>query len=141
MKKQLLRKKLITFSSILGLTLLTNVATADTYFACSSGYTFQYKNNAARCYKPANYMFTSLQACPKRYIPVINKKIGTFYKKNHQGNKDMCVGQFKVGPVTNSTALNTTCRSGYSKQITSGKDRCRKPQPAKKIPPTKQVNR
>lgn len=142
MKMNKRKISLSTIRLIFGaLVVMSYTANADTYFACSSGYTFQSKNNAARCYKPATYKITRLKPCPSVYIPVVNKKIGHFYKKDYQGKKDMCVGTFKVGPVTNTNALETACPSGYSKQIRSGRDRCRKPMPAKKIPPTKAVNR
>lgn len=116
-------------------------ANADTYFSCTSGYTFQVKNGAARCYKPSGYVYKPLNRCGSVFIPGINKRIGHFYKRNHQGNKDMCVGQFKIGPVTNVNAVEIACPSGYSKQITSGKDKCRKFVSAKTVPPTRAVNR
>jgi len=116
-------------------------ATAATYYKCMSGYNFQTVSDAARCYKPQSTSYKSLNRCASVHIPIANKSIGHFYKKNHQGNKDMCVGTFKIAGITNTNAVEITCPSGYAKQILSGKDRCRKTIPSKVKAPDIRVNK
>jgi len=141
MKNLTINTLLVASIVSVGLSAPISSASAAPYFACNPGYTFQVKNRAARCHKPAGVMTKPLKRCGSVRIPVINKRVGHFYKKNHRGNKDMCVGQFKVGPVTNSNAVEIGCPSGYSKRITPQRDRCVKSRPASNLPPMKTVNR
>ena len=112
-----------------------------TYYACDSGYTFQVQNNAARCFKAASWSYKSPLACGNVTVPVINRSIGHFLKKDHQGNADKCVGTFKVGPVTNSNVLDLACPAGYGLEVRAGADRCRKRIEAVAKAPNRKVNR
>ncbi|MGH1471508.1 MAG: hypothetical protein ACRBCS_09960 [Cellvibrionaceae bacterium] len=116
-------------------------SSAATYFACDSGYQFQVKNGAARCYKASKMLTKKPLACGNVFIPIINKSIGHFLRKDYQGRADKCVGTFKVGPVTNSNALDLACPSGYRLKVVRGADRCEKRVPAKAVAPTRRVSR
>lgn len=113
-----------------------------TYFKCVNGYSFETNgNNAARCFKAAKKEYKSPSKCANVHIPVINKSIGHFLKKDYQGNKDKCVGKFKVGPVSNENAVDLMCPSGFRLEVRRGTDRCFKSIPAKAIAPSVSVNR
>ena len=114
---------------------------AATYYSCQSGYNFQVNNNAARCYKPSTTVTANPLACGNVTIPGINQSVGHFLRRDYQGNADKCVGTFKVGPVTNTNALDLGCPSGYTLQVKSGADTCRKTIAASTKAPTQQVNR
>ncbi|MGI1678910.1 MAG: hypothetical protein K6L75_09275 [Cellvibrionaceae bacterium] len=116
-------------------------SSAATYFSCDSGYQFQVKNGAARCYKASKVLTKKPLACGNVFIPIINKSIGHFLRKDHQGRADKCVGTFKVGPVSNSNALDLACPAGYKLKVVSGADRCEKRVRAKAVAPTRQVSR
>ena len=107
------------------------------YFKCSAGYTFQTNgNDSARCFKPEGKEYRRPNSCPKTHVPIINKSVGHFLKKNHQGIADKCVGKFKVGSVSNENVLDLTCPAGYLLEIRSGVDRCSKTIKAKAISPS-----
>lgn len=112
-----------------------------TYYSCDNGYNFQINNNAARCYRPATTQSASPLPCGNVLIPVINRSVGHFLRRDFQGNADKCVGTFKVGPVTNTNALDLACPAGYTLRINRGADTCRKTVAAQTKAPTRQVNR
>jgi len=104
---------------------------ARTYFGCPSGFTHQVDNNASRCFRASSKSVKPPNACMHIRIPVINKSIGHYLRKNKVGNADKCVGTFKIGPVTNENVVNLSCRRGYSLKINTGYDKCEK-----RIPPS-----
>lgn len=115
---------------------------ARAYFKCSSGYSFQTNgNDSARCFKAAENEYKSPNTCGNVNIPVINKSIGHFLKKDHAGKADKCVGQYKIGPVTNVSVIDLSCPMGYGLEVNKGTDQCKKVIPAKAIAPTVRVNR
>ncbi len=116
-------------------------AHAATYYKCKSGYNFETKSGAARCYKAASASYKSPLACGNVTIPVINKSVGHFLKKDHQGKADKCVGTFKVGFNQQTSALDLACPAGYSLEIRSGADRCKKSIPASVRAPEVKVNK
>mgnify|MGYP000382924218 CR=1 FL=1 len=116
-------------------------SSAATYYSCDSGYEFQVSNGAARCFRAESFLSKSPDACGNATIPLVNQSVGHFYRKNYQGNRDKCVGTFKVGPVTNTNVLDLSCTPGYSLKVSSGKDRCERRIPPKAVAPTRSVNR
>ena len=120
---------------------VSSKAHAATYYKCESGYKFQVNGKAARCYKAASKDYTAPLKCKNVTIPAVNRSIGHFLKRDHAGNRDKCVGTFKIGPVTNTNVLDLSCRHGYQLEVRKGKDRCFKTIKAKAVAPTKRVNR
>lgn len=124
-----------------GFSAVSSKAQAATYFKCEAGYTFQVSGSAARCFKAATVQSRAPIACKNVTIPGINKSVGHFLKKDYQGNRDKCVGTFKVGPVTNTSVLDLACRHPYALRVRNGTDRCTKNLPAKALAPVKRVQR
>lgn len=136
--------KVLTGSLLLAGLITTQIssASAATFYKCGSNFNFETNGDAARCYKPAGWSTHPVNTkCAAIHIPIINKSIGHFYRKNYQGNKDMCVGTFKVAGVTNTNTVEIGCPAGYSKQIRSGTDVCRKPTKAEVKAPGVRIQR
>ncbi len=114
---------------------------AAAYWGCNGGYNFQVNNNAARCYKQSSVVYADPLPCGNITIPAINQSIGHFFRRDYQRTADKCVGTFKIGPVSNTNAVDLACPVGYSLEVRSGNDRCRKTVPADVKAPTTQVNR
>lgn len=130
---------LVTAAFLLG---YSSPSYSATFYQCSSGYTFETnRNNSARCFKAASKTYRQAVRCPNKRIPIINKSIGHFLRKDYQGNADKCVGQFKVGPISNVSVLDMVCPSGYRLLTKSGSDRCYKNVRAEAIKPSVRVSR
>lgn len=128
--KTFLTSSLFT-ASLIALSLTTPVSSvsAAKYYACQPGFTFSTKGGAARCVKPSKYSYKPLLKCPNKMVPIINKMIGTTYRKDYNGkngNTDQCVGKLPPGAPGGDIVLNINCPSGYQKQIIPQKDKCRK---------------
>jgi len=116
-------------------------AYSATYFECKPGYTFQTKGKASRCFKAGKDLFKSPNACVSVTIPVINRSVGHFLKKDHAGRADKCVGTYKVGPIRETSAVDLSCPSGYKLDVRQGADRCKKRIRAEAIPADKRTNK
>ncbi|UCE32086.1 MAG: hypothetical protein JSW68_03920 [Burkholderiales bacterium] len=126
MKKHLNRH----LASVAVAAILTSAATtaqSAPYWGCGSGYTFQTQSNAARCYKPAQTRYRSLEPCPQ--LTVLGITVGYGLVRDVTGNTDLCVTQLRPLPAGTNATLPTACRSGWSKQVRSGGDRCRRVYP------------
>ena len=135
---------LISLTLVTGAFLLgySSPSYSATFFKCQSGYSFETnRNNSARCFKAASKKYKQPLRCPNKTIPIINKSIGHFLRKDYQGNADKCVGQFKVGPISNVSVLDMVCPSGYRLLVKSRSDRCSKNVKAQAIKPSVRVTR
>jgi hypothetical protein len=141
--KKILRK--LSMATICGATLFgvygmtAHTANAATYYACQSGFKFEVKSNAARCYKAAYYAYKALNACPR--LGGIGYGLVQDYKSG--SSEDFCVSQSPVSAGVQAT-LPTGCPKGYRKQTrpkSKGKDRCRKRIGAQIKAPSRSVKR
>jgi hypothetical protein len=115
---------------------------ADTYYGCSSGYSFQVSSGAARCYKPASERIQALVACTSYTVPGTTMQVGLFPKADHSGSTDYCAGQSALpGVVNNTFAFVRGCAEGWSKRVQPGTDICFKRVPESIIAPTVAVTR
>lgn len=134
--------RLFSISILLGFVLFgTNMVTskdasAARFFACLPGFAFSVNNNAARCYKPARFVYRALKKCPI----VLGVGYGLVRDFKRGSNIDFCVTQLPGNSSVQAT-LPTACDRGYSKQVRRGKDRCRKRIPASTRAPSRAVNR
>lgn len=101
------------------------------FFRCDSGFTFETRNNAARCIKPASVETRPLENCP--HIG----GVGLFPAVDRSGLRDMCAG---TNPVTGEVSVERACPGGYNKRIVRGPDRCERPLPAQVRAPSVSVN-
>lgn len=90
--------------------LVPSSMTAEKYFACPTGYTFQVSGTSARCYL-AGTSSTADIACGVGYVKTIDQ---------FNGGRDGC--QHKL----NNTVGNYTCPSGFSPKVQAGPDVCLK---------------
>lgn len=94
-------------------------ATAETYFACEGGFSFEVSGAAARCRRAANVLTVPLSECPQANgAPLIDRV-------DHSGAKDMCVSTTGTAAV----ALERSCPAEYTKRVVTGADRCERPTP------------
>jgi len=87
-----------------------HVLAAEQYFGCPTGYSFQTKGNAARCYL-AGTTTTENIVCGLGYVKAIDQ---------FNGGKDAC--QHQVSNIVG----NYNCPSGYSPKVQPGPDVCTK---------------
>ncbi|MCC6773285.1 MAG: hypothetical protein IT360_19020 [Gemmatimonadaceae bacterium] len=85
--------------------------TAEKYFGCPTGYSFQVSGSSARCYV-AGTASTANIFCGVGYVKAIDQ---------FNGGRDACQHQ-----MTNAVG-NYTCPSGYSSTARPGPDVCTKP--------------
>lgn len=85
-------------------------STAEKYFGCPTGYTFQTSGTNARCYL-AGATQTANIVCGFGYVKTIDQ---------FSGGKDGCQYQ------TNNMVGNYTCPNGYSPLVRPGPDVCTK---------------
>ncbi len=85
--------------------------TAEKYFGCPAGYSFQVSGSSARCYV-AGTAVTATIVCAFGNVKAIDQ---------FNGGRDACQHQ-----MTNAVG-NYTCPSGYSSTARPGPDVCTKP--------------
>lgn len=135
---------LITLVLVTGVYLLgySSPSYSANYYKCSSGYKFQTNgNDSARCFKAAKMTYKSPNKCLSIRVPIINKSIGHYLRKDHEGKSDKCVGTFKVAGITNHNVVDLVCPHGYGLEVKNGTDRCKKAVPAASKAPSVRVNR
>ncbi|MEL6363962.1 MAG: hypothetical protein AAFR11_03875 [Pseudomonadota bacterium] len=88
----------------------SSAAVGDEYFACPSGYAFQVKSSAARCYRAPRTISRAPEAC----LP------GQNLRRDFQGTRDMCVTGVGVG----SASFPPACPNGYRLTVRRGSDQC-----------------
>ncbi|GAC18233.1 hypothetical protein [Paraglaciecola arctica] len=136
---------LITLALVTGMLLLSYSPpshSADTFWGCGNGWSFETKHNSsARCFKAAGKTYKSPKKCASVYIPILKKSVGHFLKTDHDGKADKCVGTFKLGPMTNSNVVPLACATGYGMEVKNGADRCVKPVPAESRAPSMRIGR
>ena len=86
------------------------VNTAEKYFGCPTGYSFQVSGSGARCYL-AGTVSTATIGCGFGYVKAIDQ---------FNGGRGACQHQ-----LTNVVG-NYTCPSGYSAKVQAGPDVCTK---------------
>jgi hypothetical protein len=129
-------------SSAAASSLAARSPSAETFYGCSSGYTFEVNSNAARCHKPASERIQPLANCQNYTVPVTGVQVGLFPKADHSGNTDYCAGQsVAVGLATNTLAFVRTCAEGLTKRVQPGTDVCFRRIPESTIAPTVAVTR
>ena len=132
MTKNIVRNT-ISMASLTTIVLATIPAQAEIYYGCSSGYQFQTRPDAARCYKPASTEYRSLEPCPQ--LHVLGVTVGYGLVQDNMSNTDLCVTQLRPLPAGTNATLPTACQSGWSKQVRSGRDRCRRTIPESIVRP------
>jgi hypothetical protein len=85
--------------------------------------------------------YKSPNKCLNVRVPIINKSIGHYLRKDHKGKSDKCVGTFKVAGVTNHNVVDLACPHGYGLEVKNGTDRCKKSVPAVAKAPSVRVSR
>lgn len=99
-------------------------AQAGDFFACNSGFTFQEKDNAARCFKEGREIATDPGAC----APPSQKRV------DHRDNVDACV----AGPI----AGDMVCLDPRTRiKIRKGVDTCVRSENDEILPPNRRVSR
>ena len=131
-----------TVASAAATSLAARAPSAETYYSCSSGYTFEVNSNAARCHKPASERIQQLVTCQSYTVPGTAIRVGLFPKPDHSGNNDYCAGQSGVaGLATNTFAFVRTCADGWTRRSQSGTDVCFRRVPESTMAPTVAVTR
>lgn len=99
---------------------------AEKYFGCPTGYSFQVSGSAARCYL-AGSQATANIVCPVGWVKTLDQ---------FANNRDGC--QSTAGPpgAKVNTVGNYTCPTGFSSQPAPGPDVCVKQNPASIVAPT-----
>lgn len=111
------------------------------YFSCNTGYQFQEKDGAARCYKAPSYSYQQPLPCGNVFISSVNQQVNHALRRNYVGTSDKCVGTFTANTVTKINVIDLVCPATYQLEVLSGEDRCRRLQSEDVKPPTRQVSR
>ncbi len=104
----------------------TTALAGDDFWGCNSGYSFEVRGSAARCFKPARTQTSAVESC----LP------GQTYRQDFQGASDMCVTGVGVG----SASFPPACKAGTRLETRRGTDQCVKKIPAAVQAPTRKVN-
>lgn len=99
---------------------LGQVADSDTFFACQANHELQLKDQAVRCFQPAQTRYQAPIGCQE----LANK---AFLAIDHRKNQDVC--------LVDTETLPLRCNAGYTLQIRTGLDRCSQHQEAQSHAP------
>jgi hypothetical protein len=95
------------------------------YYRCESGWSFEVKNNAARCRRGGGLAQAALLPCVQATLPT-GQKVGTSRRQDYTGTKDMCVTTL---PGIAVVALESRCPLAHDKVQRKGLDHCVRPDP------------
>jgi hypothetical protein len=106
------------------------VKTAESYWKCPSGYTFQVSGSAVHCKKPSWTETKPFMACG---FPTATLKLDLV------GQTDMCAGSVGTTVTVEPQCYPTDVMNGYTKRRVSGRDFCGKSHAAEVIAPNQLV--
>jgi hypothetical protein len=104
----------------------STTATAEPFWRCPSGYSFETSGSAVHCKKPAWTETKPFMPCG---VPTPT------FKLDLVGYTDMCAGDIGVTVTAEPMCYPTDIASGFTKRTVSGKDFCGKSHPAEVISP------
>lgn len=95
-------------------------SSANTFFGCETGFTFESSGDAARCRRGASVAIAPLTDCPPANGAALVERVDA------SGSKDMCGSPSPTGP---DVSVDRSCPPAYTKRVLPGRDRCELPTP------------